>query len=285
MHRLLGALLEQSEFELVQFQNQVSKGGASIPDAIIHASILLLVETKIERNAINVAQIKNHLERLDNSSESTKVLLVITPDDTRPVALNAIEDDRVVWASFTAIDQAIDEMLDDKYEVTSERESFLLRELQSMLSAEGLLASPNDVVVVAARNAWPEYNQIHAYVCQPNRPFQQVKRIAFYSEGQVHPLLPKIVHSYDNVVMEVEKAPAAIADLVRRIIKEQRRKAGDRFKVLLLSAPDSPDTLRLIGPIPNNMQSKSGKPTAFTMGQRYISSERLGNAKTTSDLV
>ncbi|MDP1560525.1 MAG: hypothetical protein Q8M16_03925 [Pirellulaceae bacterium] len=49
----------------------------------------------------------------------------------------------------------------------SEREAFLLRALQTMLAEEGLLANPNDVVIVAAPNAWPEYNELHAYICQP----------------------------------------------------------------------------------------------------------------------
>ncbi|WP_442505076.1 hypothetical protein SH528x_003847 [Novipirellula sp. SH528] len=64
------------------------------------------------------------------------------------------------WSSL--LDQAIDEMLEDSTEVVSEREAFLLRELQSKIEAEGLLAKPNDVVVVAARSAWKEYNDIHA---------------------------------------------------------------------------------------------------------------------------
>ena len=285
IQRLLGALLEQSEFELVRFQNQPSKGGKGVPDAIIHASIRLLIETKIERNAINVVQIKQHLKRLDETNEATRLLLVITPDDVRPESLDALSDERIVWFSFVAIDQAIDEMLDDKYEVTSERESFLLRELQNMLSAEGLLASNNDVVVVAARNAWPEYNQIHAYVCQPNRPFQQVSRVAFYSKGRVHPLVPRILEMHDDVVMVAGQSTGVLGDLVQRLIKEQRRDEGERYKVLLLSAPDSPDTIRLPAPIPNDMKSKSGKPTAFTMGQRYIASERLITAKATSELV
>ena len=154
-----------------------------------------------------------------------------------------------------------------------------------MLSAEGLLASNNDVVVVAARNAWPEYNQIHAYVCQPNRPFQQVSRVAFYSKGRVHPLVPRILEMHDDVVMVAGQSTGVLGDLVQRLIKEQRRDEGERYKVLLLSAPDSPDTIRLPAPIPNDMKSKSGKPTAFTMGQRYIASERLITAKATSELV
>ncbi len=285
IQRLLGALLEQSEFELVRFENQPGKGGKGVPDAIIHASVRILVETKIQRDSLSVAQIRRHLERLDAANEATKVLLLVTPDDVRAEALEAVNDERVVWSSFGALDQAIDEMLDDKYEVISEREAFLLRELQNMLAAEGVLRSDNDVVVVAARFAWPEYNQIHAYVCQAGRPFQQVSRIGFYSKGQIYPLVPRILQIHDDVEMLSGLHAGALGELVERLIKEQRREEGGSYKIVMLSAPDSPDTLRLPGPIVNDLRSKSGKPTAFTMGQRYVASERLRVAKSTSDLV
>jgi hypothetical protein len=102
MQRLLGALLEQSEFELVRFENQPAKSGTGVPDAIIHASIRLLVETKIERNSISLPQISRHLERVDRATEATKVLLVITPDEVRPAVFETLRDERVVWSSFAA---------------------------------------------------------------------------------------------------------------------------------------------------------------------------------------
>lgn len=283
IQRLLGALLEQSEFELVRFENQPSKGGKGVPDAIIHASIRLLIETKIERNSINLPQIKRHLDRLAETNEATKLLLVITPDDVCPKSLDSLKDKPVVWTSFVALDQAIDEMRADKNEVISEREAFLLKELQNMLAAEGLLANSNDVVVVAARHAWPEYNDIHAYVCQPNRSFQPVSRVAFYSKGVIYPLVPRILESHNDVEMIAGQHSGKLGEFVKRLLKEKRRGQGERYKVLLLSAPDSPDTLRLPGPIPNDKKS-NGKPIAFTQSQRYITSERLPAAKTTADL-
>ena len=90
----------------------------------------------------------------------------------------------------------------------SEKNS-LLRELQRMLMDEELIASSTDVVVVAARRAWPEYNELHAYICQPKRSFQQVKRVAFYSDGQIYPLVPLILKSEDEVEMKKGKYAAA----------------------------------------------------------------------------
>lgn len=48
--------------------------------------------------------------------------------------------------------------------------------------------------------------------------------------------------------------------------------------------PDSPDTLKMPAPIPNDKKGKLGKRTAFTMGQRYMASSQLLVAKTTADL-
>lgn len=292
MQRLLGSLMEQSEFELIRFVNQPSKGGTGVPDAMIQSSIRLLLETKIVRNAVSDRQLRLHLERLDKATESDALLLVLTPDDSSPTEIDTVIDTvidkvkppRVVWASFAMLDQAIDEMLGDKYEVVSEREAYLLRELQNMLAAEGLLPNSNDVVVVAARNAWPEYNDFHAYVCQPNRPFQQVARIGFYSKGVIYPLIPKIIAAHDEVEMRKGLHKGPLGALVDHLVETGKRPEGGSFKVLLLSSPDSPDTVHLRAPIPNDKKSKTGKPTAFTMGQRYVSLEALKDAKTTSGL-
>lgn len=284
IQRLLGALLEQSEFQLVRFDNQPSKGGTGVPDAIIQSSIRLLIETKTERNSVNIPQIARHIGRLDEAAEAAVLLLVLTPDEARPTVLDELDDERVAWTSFALLDQAIDELLEDSKEVVSEREAFLLRELQAMLEAEGLLANPNDVVVVAARSAWQEYNDTHAYICQPNRSFQQVSRIGFYSRGVIFPLVPKILEAHNDVVMEHETHAGNLGILVNRLLDEGRRDIGGRFKVFLLSAPDSPETMKLEKPIPNDKKSKTGKGTAFTMGQRYVSSEALRKANATTDL-
>ena len=284
MQRLIGSLLEQSEFELIRFENQPSKGGTGVPDAIIQSSIRLLLETKTERNAVSLPQIKRHLERLDTAKEAVAILIVLTPDDSRPEELDKLNDPRVAWTSFAILDQAIDEMLDDKYEVVSEREAFLLRALQNMLAEEKLLSNLNDVLVVAARSAWGEYQDFHAYVCQPNRAFQSVSRLGFYSKGIVYPSVPKILASYDEVEIKRNQYEGPLGKLVNRLVDEEKRPVNGRFKVLLLSPPDSAETLKLAAPIPNDKVSKTGKNTAYTMGQRYASSEKLLRAKTTSDL-
>ena len=210
---------------------------------------------------------------------------MLSPDDARPSCLDSIQDDRLVWTSFASLDQAIDEMLDDKTEVVSEREAFLLRELQEMFKAEKLVSSANDVVVIPARNAWPEYEQFHAYVCQADRTFQQVSRMAFYSFGQIHPLVPTILESHDHVDFIPSQHKGKLRSLIDTMLEQTTRKEGTAYKVMFLSAPDSPETLTLEAPIPNDLTSKNGRITAFTQNQRYVSSKRLKAAKMTSDLV
>ncbi len=114
-------------------------------------------------------------------------------------------------------------MLDDKYEVVSEREAFLLRALQTMLAEEKLLANPKRCVIVAARSAWPEYNDYHAYVCQPNRSFQQVTRLGFYCKGSIYPLVPKILATHDEVEMEKNRYVGELGSLVDRLLVEGKR--------------------------------------------------------------
>lgn len=285
IERLLGALMEQSEFELVRFQNQPSQGAPGVPDAEIASSCRILLETKVKRNTVHADQLKRHLHRLDHSPEVWRSLLVLTPDEARPPAVDQLADPRVIWTSFAALDQAIEELLNDPKEVISEREAFLLRELQTMLIEEELLGSSKDTVVVAARHAWSEYQRFHAYVCQPGRPFQPVQYLAFYATGQVYPLIPRITEVRDDVVFERGRHSGPLGHIVEYLLEERMREEGTRYKVFLLSAPDDPQTIHLENPILNNLRSASGRPSAFTQGQRYARLVDLVKARHTSDLV
>jgi hypothetical protein len=183
----------------------------------------------------------------------------------------------LVWASFASLDQAIDELLDDPREVVSEREAFLLRELQAMFQRERLVGTANDVVVVPARGAWPEYHRHSVYICQPDRPFQQVSRIAFYTGGQIQPLVPLIEESHEHVDWGKGLHGGRLGRVVDQVCDDMlnTRKEDLAYKVMILSPPDSPDTIKLDGPVVNDLIAKSGRTTAFTQNQRYVSLEKL----------
>jgi hypothetical protein len=290
IERLLGSLMEQSEFELVKFRNQVAEGYKGVPDGEILASCRIVVETKIKRNTVRPNQLQRHLDGLEKANEAIRILLVLTPDQVAPKALEKLEDPNklTVWTTFVALDQAIEELVTDPTEVISEREAFLLRELQAMLVEEGLVGSESEVLVVAARHAWPEYNRTHAYVCQPKRTFKPVKRIAFFSAGQVYPLVPLILEMYDEIILEKNRHKGRLGEVVNQLIEDipqSKKIVGNSHKFFLLSAPDAKETICLDHPIPNNVLSKSGELTPFTMGHRYVDIKKLLTAKQTSDLV
>jgi len=142
-----------------------------------------------------------------------------------------------------------------------------------------------DVVVVAARFAWDEYQGYPAYVCKVGRGFRAVEYMAFYSANQIYPLAPVILDICPAVTFERGRYSGKLGDIVGRFIGRQDRKEGETYQVVLLSAPDDPETQRLAAPIPNNLKSESGRVTAFTQNQRYVSLASLKKAKTTSDLV
>jgi hypothetical protein len=154
-----------------------------------------------------------------------------------------------------------------------------------MLQDEGLIASAKDIAVIAARAAWPEYQQFHAYVCQPERSFQLISRIAFYADAAIQPLVPKIIEVHDQVEFAAQRYRGALGDLVNALLGVKARQEGKYYKVFLLSAPDSPDTLKLRDRVPNDLRAKSGRTAAYVQGQRYVSTDALVKAVKTSDLV
>jgi hypothetical protein len=299
IERLLGALTGDAEFEMVRFQNQPSKGGDGVPDGEIGSSFRLLIETKRDRNALTPTQkhrdqLERHLKRLEMSNEATRLLLVLTPDDQEPALIDQIGGERLVWSNFQAFDQAIEELLsgdrNDK-DVISEREEFLLRELQKMFLADGLVGSDHGVLVIPAKRAWPLYNRVHAYVCQEGRPFQPVKHLAFYADNQIYDRVPLIEEKHDEVVFQRGRYKGKLGEVVEKTLdaydKGEWPYKLSRQKVFLLSAPDAEETLKLKGgPIINDTVSKkTGRPIAFTQNQRYVTLDAIQKAKKTSELV
>lgn len=289
--------MEDGEFQLVRFQNQPAKGGKGIPDGEIGSSCRLLLETKLARNGLNRPQLERHLERLDQTNEKDRMVLVLTPDDVQPSLIAEISDKRLVWSSFAALNQAIDEMLSGEEttkEVISEREEFLLRELQKMLIDEGLIGSSKEVLVIPARQAWDFYNQHHVYSCPSGRAFQTVKYIAFYTGNEIRPLVPKILDEPpDPVIVERGKYDGRLGDVVNAMPERYEMGTlppgwdlgpGRHLKVFLLSAPDDAETIKLPQPITNDLTATNGQRIAFTQNRRYVSLEALRKARKTSEL-
>jgi hypothetical protein len=303
--RILQALCEEPERPLLHFNNQPT-GVDSRPDARIGASFAYWLETKIVPNGVRESQIRAHLQALDGESRVERQrLLVLTPDARLPKALAAINDPRVAWANFDDLlsiirdtaDAAGEWLATDKPTV-SEQDRVLLKELARFLILEGLVGRGTDqVLVVAARVALDEYRRYSAYVCQPNRSFRPVSHMAFYRDGTIAPMLPKVLDKVESIVLShegISSDPSMTGERRGRLttlIESGLRPAvderlGKEVQVIFLSEEASPDTLRLQHPVRNMPTSDGGRSQAFVQGHRYVPlANFLKNPRTTSELV
>ena len=231
-------------------------------------------------------------------------LIVITPDAVIPDVMLEFEDDRLVWVNFDTLVEMITSVvvLDEKWltsesPIPTEREQELLRELVKFLELEGLTGVGDDVLVVPARKAYPDYKEHSAYICQPNRSFRPCSHMAFYFHGSIQKYLPKILTtvesvelSSDGIAMLEDLEPDTRAKL--RNLVDQLKQAGDErygelHKVLFLSNPTNDvDTLQLENEIVNDLTSDRGKTIAFTQNQRYIPMSKFeDNPTVTTELL
>jgi len=281
--RILANLLQVSDFQLVRFKNQASKGAKGIPDGEISSSFRVLIETKIAHGAVDEQQLRRHLARLDSGSYGDQYLLVLTPDSDEPQLITALGDARVIWASFEALHQAIDELLGDRTEVISEREAFLMRELQALLSSLGLLSPEYDTVVVAARSAWHEYLKYGLYVCQADRTFRKTAYMAFYADSEIKPVVAKIVERVDQAELK-QGIGGALGAAIDDLLADNPARLGSINQVFLLSRESDSSTLTLPAAIPNDTRAKTGRGWAFVLSQTYVMLDDLQRAQKTSDL-
>ena len=289
VEQLLGGASGESNLQMVSFQNQISKKD-SVPDAGIYGHFNYLFEVKTNPNEVRIQQLRNHLAALGDYGDQR--LFVITPDAEEPpqVTTLAADDARLVWVSFAILADAIGAILTAADETVSEREAFLLRELVRLFDADGLLDSPHDVVVVAAREGYERYRKYGFYVCQPGRSFRpSIDRLGFYTEKAIQCEVPSILWHRDHLDVSTESASTFVesTDPVERDIGQALLAAiadghfaePAQHQVFLLSEPDDALTFTLRQPIAH-LEDK-----AWTQKQRYVSSEVLrANPETTADL-
>ena len=287
--RILQALLEDSAFSLVSFDNQ-PRGKKSTPDARIATGAAIWIETKTARNAVRKDQVRRHLDSL----RAGENLLLLTPDEMAPAGL----DDRVAWSNFKTLAGAVEEILGDDDEPPSEKEAFLLREFVSMLREDNLLHSAETrVMVLGARFAWPMYKLLSVYRCGTNKPMRSLRdldHLAFYAAGAIKPLAPRIKSVVESIDIMDSKEVESLGGGQKRLAKKlqnrikhhkQSREFGQAFKVMFLSSPTDDDTVKLENPIINDKRDKNGNPTPFTFGQpRYVTLKSLRKARRTSEL-
>jgi hypothetical protein len=287
LERILEVATEESSLQLVSFDIVRPEGPGTVPDARIAASFKYLFEVKTAYDALRRDQIEGHLKKLDRSHADER-LFVVTPDPEEPAVITTISDERVRWMSFSTLNEAINEGL--RSETVAGEERFLLRELQTLLSQEGLLGR-EDTVVVAARSAYGFYLRHSAYVCQSGRAFRRgLSRMGYYRSRKIESHIPTILYTRDAVPFTSDETArlratgddldASIADLIEATVGSGEQVEGQSYQVFLLSSPESEQTCRLPQPI-----SHEGPGSAWTMGQRYAHFDRLRAApRTTAEL-
>ncbi len=300
VQELLGAATGSGdELRTVTFENQIVES-ASVPDARISARFTWWFETKTERGAYAAEghgrqQVREHSRLLAGEPEA--LLFVLAPDLTKPPwfdAPNGIDPElhhRILWVSFRDIAAQISATISDPSRLLGEQTRFLLAELAALYESDGLLTA-DDTVVVAARAAWPEYQEHGAYVCQPDRTFRDgLTHFGFYANGAIQPLVPQIRQHYSSVPfsrLEATVRRAAgddeLANVIERFLDAGLRLAGDAQGVVILSPADDPKTEKLDAPVANDTVTAAGRPWAWTLGQRYTRLKALKNAAVTSDL-
>ena len=279
LETMLAAAAGESSLQMISFTNQPPGKGHSIPDARISARFAYWFEVKTVRNALDIQQLTEHLTNLASDGTDER-LFVITPDPKQPDVIGALQDPRVVWFNFRSLYDAVDDSLSDPAGAVSEQARFLLRELQALLIDDGLVDN-DDVVIVAARYAYPEYLKRSVYICQSERTFRDgLTHLGFYADSVIQPHVPRIRFREDRVTFSHEAAAAhkkgsdnqqLIGQVIETFLAEGTREENKEYQVFLLSPPDDPDTARLAQPIVNDTVAQSGRPWAWTLGQRYVS--------------
>ena len=164
VEKFLGMFVQDENRAYFRFNNQ-PKGEKSTPDARILANFDLLFETKTKKHAVNEPQLKKHFQQ---ATKGNAKLIYLTPDDERPKILCGNEFEAISWVSFENLHQLIMELIRDPDIIVSERDQFLLRNLQLLIEDAGLLPTKDLTVIVAAKKAWGDYQKIWT-VCLPTR--------------------------------------------------------------------------------------------------------------------
>jgi hypothetical protein len=197
LERILQGATEESSLELVRFDLVRPEGPGTVPDGRIAASFKSLFEVKTDYDALRREQLEGHLGLLNDGEYADKRLFVLTPDALEPALVKELESEWLRWFSFGDLSRAIDAAL--KAEGVPDDERVLLRELQVLFAQEGLLGR-QDVVVVAARNAYDFYRRWSAYVCQAGRTFRpDLRRLGFYRRLHIEREVPEILLRRDDV--------------------------------------------------------------------------------------
>jgi hypothetical protein len=292
--RLVEELLQRmaggDPIELVRISPQFTRKGVgdSVPDGGIMASAQVLFEFKVVPNSLTAKQLRGHCGHFSHPSVQPCWLIAVTPDQLQPEVVDTVDAElaaaaeqtgariRCVWCSYADVSAAIDEVIALDTESVAERDRFLLRELQTLIERERLIAH-EETLVVAARSAWDEYLAHGVYVYQHGRSFRAASHLGFYRANAIKDRVAKILGVFDievtddgEVIVDTELAGASeLAERVAALAADGGRGAG-LYSAMLLSRADETETIQLPQDIENDQTGPSGRRVAWTQQQRYM---------------
>ena len=150
------------------------------------------------------------------------------------------------------------------------------------------------VLVLGDQSASARYQESSACVLDPTRPVApEVTHVGFYVDGVIREAVPLIKGRYgslrfdDETVNSLSKTTKETdrraAELIREWVSEENYPYGSVHQLLLLSPPQSEETLRLSQPVENTKVTTKGRPMAWLIGQRTTTYAALAQNPTTTD--
>lgn len=117
--------------------------------------------------------------------------------------------------------------------------------------------------------------------------------VGFYVDGVIQPVVAAVLADYPGLLLSASTADQLRAtgqpgdvragDLVQRLITTDDSLADTTQRVLLLSPPDDPVTLRLPDAIRNTKKHRDGRSLAWTVGSRSVRVSSLARHPPTTD--
>jgi hypothetical protein len=93
--------------------------------------------------------------------------------------------------------------------------------------------------------------------------------MAFYSNHQIYPLVPRIIEVHKRVPWVRGRHSGTVGDIVAKLTEfslTHRREQSQAYEVFVLSNVQDPETVDLGRIIENDQRSAKGRRSAFTQG-------------------
>ncbi len=147
-------------------------------------------------------------------------------------------------------------------------------------------------LIVTGQHDYARYLESTALVLPADQQIPDgVTHVGFYAKA-IQPHVPVILADHPNLLFTAmtaeqlqgtgKQSDRIVSGLIKKAVWTQTDLVGRSHRVLLLSAPDHPDTLRLEQPVQNTKRI-SGRPVAWTVGPKAVPLRLLATSPPTTD--